>query len=155
MPVALFSANHDRGSLHFDLINLYTGNRITTVTLDAETGQEVGRRDLVKGCEYRKNSYVLLTEQDFDDARLESSATIKIDKFVGTVSVDPIYFDASYYVVPDGDAGDDIYAVLRDSIAAREKMALARVVIGRANAPSASFRWSTDLSPTPCTSTAT
>jgi DNA end-binding protein Ku len=130
-PVALFSANHDRGSLHFNLINPKTGNRIRTITQDAITGEEVARGDLVKGFEFKKNSYVVLTEQDFEDARIESSATIKIDKFVDVASVDPIYFDASYYMAPDGDAGEDVYAVLRDAIADAKKMALARVVITR------------------------
>jgi DNA end-binding protein Ku len=130
-PVALFTANHDRGSLHFHLINPKTGNRIRMVTQDAETDQELSRQDLEKGYEFKKDTYLLLTEEDFESARVESSSTIKIDKFVDTGSVDPIYFDSSYYVAPDGDAGRDVYAVLRDAIASTGKMALARVVIAR------------------------
>jgi DNA end-binding protein Ku len=130
-PVALFSANHDRGSLHFHLINPKTGNRIRMVTEDAETEQELSRRDLVKGYEYKKDSYLILTDEDFESVRINSSSTIKIDKFVDFASIDPIYFDASYYLAPDGDAGLDVYAVLRDAIASTGKMALARVVIAR------------------------
>lgn len=130
-PVALFSANHDRGSLHFNLINPKTGNRIRMVAQDAETEAEVSRRDLVKGYEFKKDTYLILTDEDFDSARIESSSTIKIDKFVDVASVDPIYFDASYYLAPDGDAGRDVYAVLRAAIADTGKMALARVVIAR------------------------
>jgi DNA end-binding protein Ku len=130
-PVALFSANHERGSLHFHLINPQTGNRVRMVTQDAETEQEVSRGDLAKGYEFKKDTYLLLTDEDFESARVESSSTIKIDKFVDIASVDPIYFDSSYYVAPDGDAGRDVYAVLRDAIAATGKMALARVVIAR------------------------
>jgi DNA end-binding protein Ku len=130
-PVALYSANHDRGSLHFNLINPKTSNRIKMITQDAETGDELSRKDLVKGYEYKKNSYLLLTEEDFETARVESSSTIKVDKFVDVASIDPVYFDASYYMGPDGDAGVDVYAVLRDAIASTGKMALARVVISR------------------------
>jgi len=128
-PVALYSANHGRGSLKFNMINPETGNRIKMVTLDAETDQELSRKNLVKGYEYKKGSYLLLTEEDFDSARVESSSTIMVDKFVDIASVDPVYFDASYYMGPDGDAGMDVYAVLREAIAKTGKMALARVVI--------------------------
>jgi DNA end-binding protein Ku len=130
-PVALYAANHDRGSLHFNLINPKTGNRIKMVSEDAETGQEVSRRDLVKGYEYKKDAYTILSDEDFESARVESSTTIKVDKFVDIASIDAIYFDTSYYMAPDGDAGTDVYAVLRDAIAASAKMALARVVIAR------------------------
>jgi DNA end-binding protein Ku len=134
-PVALFSANHDRGSLHFHLINPKTGNRIRMVTQDAETEQEVSRQDLVKGYEFKKDTYLILDDEDFDSARVDSSSAIKIDKFVDAGAVDPIYFDASYYVAPDGDSGADVYAVLRDAIAATGKMALTRIVIARRERP--------------------
>jgi len=130
-PVALYSANHERGSLHFNLINPKTGHRIRMVTQDAETDEELSRRDLVKGYEFKKDTYLVLTDEDFESARVESSSTIKIDKFVDSNTIDPIYFDTSYYVAPDGDAGRDVYVVLRDAIASTGKMALARVVIAR------------------------
>jgi DNA end-binding protein Ku len=130
-PVALYSANHDRGSLHFNLINPKTGNRIKMITQDSETEDELSRKDLVKGYEYKKDHYLTLTEDDFESARVESSSTIKVDKFVKVSSIDPVYFDASYYMGPDGDAGKDVYAVLRDAIASTGMMALARVVISR------------------------
>jgi DNA end-binding protein Ku len=130
-PVAMYAANHDRGSLHFNLINPKTGNRIRMITQDAETGDELSRKDLVKGYEFKKDTYVVLTDEDFESARVESSSTIKVDKFVDIASIDPIYFDASYYLAPDGKAGKDVYAVLRDAIASTGKMALARVVIAR------------------------
>ncbi len=130
-PVALFSASRERGSLHFHLINPKTGNRIRMVTQDAETEEELSRADLVKGYEFKKDTFLLLSDEDFDNVRVESSTTIAIAKFVDAGSVDPIYFDTSYYMAPDGDAGRDVYAVLRDAIAATRKMALARVVIAR------------------------
>ena len=130
-PVALYSANHERGSLHFNLINSATGNRIKMITQDADTGAELSRQDLVKGYEYKKDTYLVVEESDFEAARVESSSTLAIDKFVDLRSVDPIYFDASYYVAPDGDAGQDVYAVLREALGQSGKMALSRVVIAR------------------------
>jgi len=134
-PIALYSANHDRGSLHFNLINPKTGNRIRMITQDAETGEELSRRDLVKGYEFKKDTYLIVGDEDFESARIESSSAIKIDKFVDAGAIDPIYFDASYYVGPDGDAGVDVFVVLRDAIAAAGKMALSRVVIARRERP--------------------
>jgi DNA end-binding protein Ku len=101
------------------------------VTQDAETGKEVERRDLVKGYEFRKNQYVLLNDEDFDSVKIETSSVITIDKFVDTDSIDPVYYDAAYYLAPDGEAGRDVYAVLREAIAKTGKTALARVVISQ------------------------
>jgi DNA end-binding protein Ku len=134
-PIALYSANHDRGSLHFNLINPKTGNRIRMITQDAETGDTLSRNDLAKGYEFKKDSYIIIGDEDFESARIESSSTIKIEKFVDANSIDPIYFDASYYLAPDGDAGEDVYVVLRDAIARTGKVALARVVIARREHP--------------------
>ena len=134
-PIALYSANHDRGSLHFNLINPKTGNRIKMITQDAETGDTLTRADLVKGYEFKKDHYLIVDDEDFESARVESSTTVKIEKFVDINSIDPIYFDASYYVAPDGDAGQDVYLVLRDAIASTGKVGLSRVVIARREHP--------------------
>jgi DNA end-binding protein Ku len=130
-PVALYNARHDRASIRFNLINPETGNRIRMVTQDAETEKELQRRDLVKGYEFRKNQYVLLNDQDFESVKVESSSVMTVEKFVDTTSIDPMYYDSSYYVAPDGAAGRDVYAVLREAIAKTGKTALSRVVIAQ------------------------
>ena len=130
-PVALYSARHDAASLHFHFINPDTGHRVRTVTLDGETGDELSRRDLARGYEYEKDHYVLLDDDDFDKARIDSSSTLTVDKFVAADAIDPVYYDASYYMAPDGDAGQDVYVVLRDAIAKTGRVALSRVVIAR------------------------
>ena len=65
-PVALYNARHGRASIRFNLINPATGNRIRMVTQDAETEEELQRRDLVKGYEFRKK---LLNDEDFESVR--------------------------------------------------------------------------------------
>ncbi len=130
-PVSLHTARHDAAALHFHFINPATGNRVRTVTLDAETGDELKRGDLARGYEFEKDQYVLLDDADFERARIESSATLTIDKFVDGGAIDPVYYDASYYMAPDGDAGQDVYVVLRDAIRRAGKVALSRVVIAR------------------------
>ena len=130
-PVALWNARHDRGGIRFNLINPDTGNRIRMVTQDAETGKELQRRDLVKGYEFRKDQYLLLSDDDLDSVKVETSAVMTIEKFVDTESIDPVYYDAAYFIAPDGDAGRDVYAVLREAIAKTGMTALARVVISQ------------------------
>ena len=65
-PVALWNAKHERSAVRFNLINPKTGHRIKMLTVDAETEEELQRRDLVKGYEFRKDQYLLLTDDDFD-----------------------------------------------------------------------------------------
>jgi DNA end-binding protein Ku len=130
-PVALFSAKHDRGNIRFHLINPETGNRIRMITQDAETEKQLSRSDLVKGYEFKKDTYVLLTDEDLESVRVESSSLMAIEKFVEADSIDPIYYDSSYYLAPDGKAGQDVYAVLREAIEETGRVALSRVVIGQ------------------------
>jgi DNA end-binding protein Ku len=130
-PVGLWNAKHDRAAIRFNMINPDTGNRIRMKTVDAETDQEVQRRDLVKGYEFRKDQYLLLKDTDFDSVKVESSSVMNIEKFVEVGTIDPIYYASSYYLAPDGDAGRDVYAVLCKAIAETGKVALARVVIGQ------------------------
>jgi DNA end-binding protein Ku len=130
-PVALYSAKHDRGSIRFNLINPSTGNRIRMITQDAETEEPLERKDLVKGYEFKKNTYVLLNDEDFQSVKVESSSMMNIDKFVDAGTIDPLYYDTSYYLAPDGDAGKDVYAVLYKAIEEAGRVALSRVVIAQ------------------------
>jgi DNA end-binding protein Ku len=130
-PVALHSVLRPSGNLRFHFINPKTGHRVRMVTLDAETEKEVPRRELVKGYEFEKDRYVLLDDQDFESAKIETSSTMTVDKFVERPAINPIYFDTSYYMVPDGEAGQDVYVVLREALERSGRMALSRVVISR------------------------
>src|ERR1700735_3847652 len=130
-PVAMDSAKHDRGGIKFNLINPETGNRIRMITVDAETEKEVERRNLVKGYEFRKNTYLLVTNDDFESIKVESSEVMAIEKFVDASSIDPLYYDSGYYLAPDGKAGRDVYQILREAISRTGRVALSRVVIGQ------------------------
>jgi DNA end-binding protein Ku len=130
-PVALYSAKHDRGNIHFNLINPKTGNRIRMITQDAETHEPLDRKELVKGYEFKKNTYVLLTDEDFQSVKVDSSSVINIEKFVEGGSIDPLYYDSSYFMGPDGNAGQDVYAVLYEAIEKTGRVALSRVVIAQ------------------------
>jgi DNA end-binding protein Ku len=130
-PVALYNARHDRASIRFSLINPETGNRIRMITQDAETGKELERRNLVKGYEFRKNQYLLLSDEELDSVKVESSSVMTIEKFIDAGSIDPMYYDSAYFIAPDGDAGRDVYAVLWEAISKTGKTALSRVVVSQ------------------------
>lgn len=130
-PVGLYTAHRESSNLHFHFINPKTGNRVRTVTMDAETDEELSRRDLSRGYEFEKDQYVILEDDDFEQARIESNATMNVEKFVERDAIDPVYFNTPYYLAPDGEAGQDVYVVLRDAIAQTGRIALSRVVIAR------------------------
>lgn len=130
-PVALYTARHDRNSTKLNMLNPATGNRIKMVSQDAVTSEPVSRADTVKGYEFAKGQYVVLTADDLDSVKVESSSMMAVEKFVDAGSIDPIYYDSSYYLAPDGKGAEDIYAVLREAIVATGKVALVRVVISQ------------------------
>ncbi len=133
-PIALYSVRQPSEELHFHFINPKTGHRVRMVTQDAETDQELSRKELTRGYEFKKDHYVLLDDADFERARIDSSLVLSIDKFVRADSIDPIYYDASYYMVPDGGGRDDaadVFVVLRDAVAKTKRVALSRLVIAR------------------------
>ena len=130
-PVALFNARHSREALTFHMINPATGNRVKMITQDAETGAELNRGELVKGYEFEKHRYLLMDDADFESARTETSTMMRVDKFVPGGSIDPVYYDSSYYMAPDGSGADDVYSVLYNAMVESGHVALSRVAIAR------------------------
>jgi DNA end-binding protein Ku len=99
------------------------------VKVDAETGEEVANEDIVKGYKVDTDSYLEITKDELENIALESTRTIDIDQFVPRTEIDDLYIIRPYYLVPDGKVGHDAYAVIRDTIKATEKVALARVAL--------------------------
>jgi len=130
-PVALHPTHHERANLHFHFINPETGHRVQMLTVDADNQRPVQRRDLLRGYEFKKDHYLILSDEDFEQARIESSTTLVIQKFVPQDALNPVYYEASYYLAPDGKQGADVFAVLRDAIARTGRVALSRVVLSR------------------------
>jgi DNA end-binding protein Ku len=87
--------------------------RVIAGPVDAGTGEEVSRGDLVKGFEIVKNEYVLLDKEDFEKVKLESTRIIDIEKFVPADTIDRLYWDTPYHLVPSGKTGLEAFAVIR------------------------------------------
>jgi DNA end-binding protein Ku len=92
------------------------------------TGKVVDWNDVVKGYEYEKGEYVVLTDEDFRRANVEASRTIDIQTFVSRDSISPYYFDTPYYLVPDK-GGERVYALLREALEQSSKLAVATFVL--------------------------
>ena len=84
--------------------------------------------DVVKGYEYEKGEYVVLTDEDFRRANVEASRTIDIQTFVDRDAISPYYFDTPYFLVPDK-GGDRVYALLREALEQSKKLAVATFVL--------------------------
>jgi DNA end-binding protein Ku len=128
-PVALFPATSETEKVSFNQINKKTGNRIKYQRVDAETGEDVDNEDIVKGYKVDTDTYIEVTKDELDNIALESNRTIDIDEFVPRDEIDELYVVRPYYLVPDGKVGHDAYAVIRDTIKATNKVAIARVVL--------------------------
>jgi DNA end-binding protein Ku len=128
-PVALYPATSDTEKVSFNQINRKTGNRIKYQRVDAVTGEDVDNADIVKGYKVDTDSYIEVTKDELDNIALESNHTIDIDRFVPRDEIDELYVVRPYYLVPDGKVGHDAYAVIRDTIKATNKVALARLVL--------------------------
>ena len=128
-PIALFPATSDSEKVSFNQINRKTGHRIKYLKVDADTGEEVDNEDIMKGYRVDTDSYIEITKDELDNIALESTRTIDITEFVPRSDIDDLYLVRPYYIVPDGKVGHDAYAVIRDTIKAMDKVALATVVL--------------------------
>ncbi len=127
-PVALFNATSRTSDISFHLLNPETNNRIRMVPTDPDTGP-VERADLVKGYEISKDHYVIVTPDELDAVKLESTRTIEIERFVDEKDIDRLYWNAPYYLVPNGKEGVEAYTVIREALAETGRIALGRVVM--------------------------
>jgi len=128
-PVALYTAVNSGGDVHFNLINPKTNNRIRMVTTDPDVGP-IDRSDLVKGYEIAKGEYILVTQDEINSVKLESTKIIDIDRFVAEDEIDRLYWDNPYFLAPDGKLAQEAFGVIRTAMEKSGQIALGRVVIG-------------------------
>ena len=128
-PVALWPATTEAETVRFNLINPKTNNRIRMQTVDAGTGEQVARSDLVKGFQVAKGEYVLFDKEELDAVKLESTRIIDIEKFVPRASIDRLYWETPYHLVPAGKTGIEAYAVIRAAMAKQNMVAIGRLVM--------------------------
>ena len=128
-PVKLFPATSaSAGKISFNLLHKDTLNRVQQKYHDPELG-EIDRAELVKGYQFEKDKYVVVTAEELEEIEVESSKTVDIDGFVDASEVDPIYFDSTYYLAPDGPIAEETFAVILEAMHKAGKVAVARIVL--------------------------
>ena len=127
IPVVLYSAE-DRNSFDLTMLDRRNMKPVGFKRYNKETDKEVGWDDIVKGYEYEKERYVVLTDEDFKRANVEATQTVDIVAFVDAEEIAPTYFETPYYLAPDK-RGEKGYALLRETLRSTNKFAIANVVI--------------------------
>jgi DNA end-binding protein Ku len=127
-PIALFPATSEREKISFHQLNKDTGHRIRYRKVDAETGEEVNSAKIVKGYEVGKSEYIELDPEELEAVAIESKHAMEITEFVPKAEIDELYLRDPYFVVPDGEVGQQAFAVIREAIRKEGMVALGKVV---------------------------
>ncbi|HZB25400.1 MAG TPA: Ku protein [Vicinamibacterales bacterium] len=127
IPVELYSAVRDHRP-KFRLLHAKDESPVHYERVCQSEGKPVGWEDLVKGYEYEKGQFVVLTKDDFKTAALEKTKTLDILDFVDPAEIDERYFETPYYLQPSKGA-DRSYALLRDAIRESKKVGIAKIIL--------------------------
>ena len=127
VPIKLFTATSQK-DVRFHQLHDKDGARIQQKRVCSKDGEEVPLEHIVKGYEVSRDRYVLITPDELDALDPKASRTVDIQEFVDLDEIDPVYFDSTYYLVPDKGAAK-AYALLLEAMRQSKKVAIARVVL--------------------------
>ncbi|WP_026381415.1 non-homologous end joining protein Ku [Afifella pfennigii] len=128
IPVELYSATKSSSKISFRQIHEPSGKPVRYEKVVPGVGP-VDRDEILKGFEYEKGSYVLLSEDEVEEVKLETKKTLELTQFVGACEIDPIYFHKPYYLVPQDELAEDAFRVLRDALRQSEKVGLGQLAL--------------------------
>lgn len=127
IPVELFPAE-DRKEFKLSMLDKRDFSPVGYKRYSKTSGKDVEWKGIVKGYEYEKDQYVVLSEEDFKRANVKANRTIEIQSFVEEQEISPEYFDSPYYLVP-ADRGEKVYALLRETLRSTERVGIAQFVM--------------------------
>lgn len=127
IPIRLYSATEDH-RLSFHMLHKTDMSPIGYVKVCKEEGEEVSQADIVKGYEFERGRYVIISDEDLERASPRKTKTIDISDFVLVGEIDSMYFEKPYYLEPDKGA-DKAYSLLRDALAKSGKVGVAKFVL--------------------------
>src|SRR6187200_2582975 len=116
IPIKVFPATESSGSISFNQLHGECQTRIQQKRWCSHCNREVPNSEIVKGYEFEKGRYVVLSEEDFDKVRPESTRVIDLVQFADAAAIDPMYVDRTYYLAPDGPVASDAFAVMREGM---------------------------------------
>jgi len=128
-PVLLYPASTTVEKTRFHLINKETGHRLKQQMVDAGTGKVVESDEKGRGYEVKKGKYVEIEPEELEAIHIESNHTIDIESFVPREEIDKRYLNHPYYIAPDGKAGMEAFAVIRDAMKDQDRVALGKIVL--------------------------
>jgi Ku protein len=128
-PIELFPATSEAQKTHFHQINISNGHRLRQQMVDEQTGRVVDSEHKCRGYEISKGHYVAIDEDELKKVPIESTHTVDIQGFVPRSDIDKRYLDKPYYITPTGKVGADAFAVIRDAMKDKDRVALAKIVI--------------------------
>jgi len=127
VPVKLFSAVSSK-DVRFHQLDAKSNARVKQKRVSAATGEEVAYEDIVKGYELSPDTYVTITSDELEALDPKATKSIDIEDFVDLDTIDPVYYERPYYLVPDK-GGTKAYALLREAMRETNKVGIARVVL--------------------------
>lgn len=127
IPVKLMKAEEEKAH-SFSMLDEKDLSPIKYKKINAKTGEEVPYPQIVKGYEFKKNEYIVMTDKDFKAANVEATGTIDIESFVDLEEVDPMFLEKPYYLVPDKN-GEKGYFLLADAMKRANKAAIGKIVL--------------------------
>jgi DNA end-binding protein Ku len=129
VPIGLVSAIETREELAFNLLHKKDGSRIVQRRFCKEENVEVPWSEVVKGYQHAKGEYVVITDEDFEKARVPATQMFEIRRFVPAAEIEDLYFDHPYYAQPQGRGATKSYALLRDALAEAGKVGVGTIVL--------------------------
>ena len=128
IPISLYTATQDN-DIHFNQLHTADNQRVRYKKVCGHCGQEIATKDIVKGYEYDKDKYVIITEDDLEKIKSEKDKSIQILHFANLNQISPVYYDKTYQAVPEA-GGDKAFELLRAALMAEQKIAIGKTVMG-------------------------
>lgn len=127
IPVKLVSAVRTEGEVHLHQVDRKTQQRIRYQKVNS-AGKVVDKSDIVSGYQV-DGGYVLFEGEEIDAVKLKSRHTIELTQFVDHCEIDPLYFERPYFLLPDGDAANEGYCVIRNALREAKKVGIGQLTI--------------------------
>jgi DNA end-binding protein Ku len=128
IPVEIYSATKSGATVAFNQIHEPSGKRIKYEKVAPGIGP-VDPEEIVKGFQYEKGKYVLISDEEIESVKLESRKTLELTQFVDQSEIDMIYFEKPYYVVPADDLAEEAFVVLREALRRSKKVGLGQLAL--------------------------
>jgi DNA end-binding protein Ku len=116
IPVKVFPATEASATISFNQLHAECQTRIQQKKWCPQCNREVPNSEIVKGYEFEKGRYVVMSEEDIDNVRPQSTRVIDLVQFADESSIDPMYVERTYYLAPDGGVASDAFAVMREGM---------------------------------------